>query len=113
VLQSARDEGMLTLLLGSLDPDLQLAFDLRHPSWDGIEPRLADAGAVRVDSLDPDAPFHYLRLREPPYSESELAAWARRIRGLHAPAYVYLKHEEAPTAPAYATRLAELYESAS
>jgi uncharacterized protein YecE (DUF72 family) len=113
VLQSARDEGMLTLLLGSLDPDLQLAFDLRHPSWDGIEPRLAEAGAVRVDSLDPDAPFHYLRLREPPYSEAELAAWAKRIRSLRAPAYVYLRHEETPTAPAYATRLAELCESAS
>ena len=108
VLQSARDEGMLTLLLGSLDPDLQLAFDLRHDSWQGIDPVLAAAGAVRVDALDPDAPFHYLRLREPPYSERDLAAWAQQLRGLPAPAFVYLRHEEEPTAPAYATRLAEL-----
>jgi uncharacterized protein YecE (DUF72 family) len=49
VLQSARDEGMLELLLGSFDPELRLAFDLRHPSWDGVEPRLVAAGAVRVD----------------------------------------------------------------
>ena len=108
VLQSARDEGMLTLLLGSLDPDLQLAFDLRHPSWDGIEPRLAEAGAVRVDSLDSNAPFHYLRLREPPYSESELRDWAERIRALRAPTFLYLRHEDEPTAPSYAARLAEL-----
>ena len=55
VVQSARDEGMLELLLGSLDPDLQLAFDLRHDSWDGVEPRLAAAGAVRVDSVEAGA----------------------------------------------------------
>ena len=108
VLQSARDEGMLTLLLGSLDPDLRLAFDLRHPSWDGVEPQLAEAGAVRVDSLEPHAPFHYLRLREPPYSEEQLVAWAERFGGLTAPAFVYLRHEDEPAAPAYATRLVEL-----
>ena len=108
VLQSARDEGMLTLLLGSLSPELQLAFDLRHPSWDGIEPMLAEAGAVRVDSLEPGAPFHYVRLREPPYADEELAAWAERIRALSAPAFVYLRHEDEPTAPAYAARLVEL-----
>ena len=108
VLQSARDEGMLTLLLGSLDPDLQLAFDLRHPSWEGIEPRLAEAGAVRVDSLDPGAPFHYLRLRDPPYTDEQLGDRAARIRALTAPTFVYLRHEDVPTAPAYATRLAEM-----
>src|SRR5207302_5557829 len=30
---SARDDGMLELLLGSLDPELRLAFDVAHPSW--------------------------------------------------------------------------------
>ena len=49
---SARDEGMIELILGSLDPGLRLAFDLAHPSWDGIEPRLATAGAVRVNDLE-------------------------------------------------------------
>src|SRR3954465_14110853 len=33
VLTGPRDEGMLTLLLGSLDPELRLAFDLQHESW--------------------------------------------------------------------------------
>ena len=65
-LKSRRDEGLLELLLGSLDPSLRLAFDLEHPSWDGIEPRLSEAGAVRVGDLDHPAPFRYLRRREPP-----------------------------------------------
>lgn len=65
-LKKARDEGALELLLGSLDPSLRLAFDLEHPSWDGIEPRLAEAGAVRVGDLDHPGSFRYLRRREAP-----------------------------------------------
>jgi uncharacterized protein YecE (DUF72 family) len=108
VLKSVRDEGMLELLVGSLDPELRLAFDLQHPSWDGVEERIAAAGAVRVDDLDHEAPFRYLRLREPPYSDSELAALAERIRSLAEPTYVYFRHEDEPTAPRYAARLLEL-----
>src|ERR671930_171950 len=106
--KSPRDEGFLELLLGSLDPSLQLAFDLEDPSWDGIEPRLAEAGAVRVNDLESDAPFLYVRLREPPYSDEELAAWAERLRGSPVPTFVYLRHEDEPTAPRYAERLLEL-----
>src|SRR5205085_5862100 len=60
--KSPRDEGLLELLLGSLDPSLRLAFDLEDPSWDGVEGRLAEAGAVRVNDLETDAPFRYVRL---------------------------------------------------
>jgi uncharacterized protein YecE (DUF72 family) len=105
VLTSARDDGMLELLLGSLDTGLRLAFDLQHDSWDGVEERLAAAGAVRVGDLESPAPFRYLRLREPPYTDADLTAFAGTVR---APAYVYLGHEDAPTAPAYAARLREL-----
>jgi len=34
VLQGKRDDGLLELLRGSLDPALELAFDFRHESWD-------------------------------------------------------------------------------
>lgn len=105
---SARDEGMIELILGSLDPGFLVAFDLPHPSWDGIEPRLAQAGAVRVNDLEHDAPFRYVRLREPPYADEELNTWADRLRATGEPAFVYLRHEEEPTAPAYAKRLLEL-----
>jgi uncharacterized protein YecE (DUF72 family) len=107
-LKSARDEGALELLLGSLDPSLRLAFDLEHPSWDGIEDRLAAAGAVRVNDLDHPAPFRYVRMREPPYDDAALTELADRLRSVAEPAYVYFRHEDKPTAPAYGQRLQEL-----
>jgi uncharacterized protein YecE (DUF72 family) len=99
-LKSTRDEGALELILGSLDPAMRVAFDLEHPSWDGIEDRLAEAGAARVNDLDHPAPFRYLRRREPP--DEELAA---RIRSTAEPVYVYFRHDDEPTAPAYAQQL--------
>jgi uncharacterized protein YecE (DUF72 family) len=107
-LKTPRDDGVLALMLGSLDPTLRLAFDLEHPSWDGVEAQLAEAGVVRVNDLDHPAPFRYLRLREPPYDEAALQALAEKLRTIAEPAYVYFRHEEAPTAPAYAKRLLEL-----
>ncbi len=106
----ARDEGLLSLLLGSIDPELRIAFDFRHGSWEGIETELPP-NAVRVDDFAADAPFRYLRLRQPPYEESALRGWAGRLRPLLAEGvevYVFFKHEEEPSAPRYAERLLEL-----
>jgi uncharacterized protein YecE (DUF72 family) len=105
---NARDEGILELILGSLDPEFPVAFDLEHPSWDGIEPRLAAAGAVRVNDLEHEAPFRYVRFREPPYSDKELQEWAARLREVEEPVFAFFRHEDEPTAPAYAERLLEL-----
>jgi uncharacterized protein YecE (DUF72 family) len=99
-LKSPRDEGSLELILGSLDPTLRLAFDLADPSWDGIEVRLAQAGAVRVDDLDQPARFRYLRRREPPDD-----AFVDRVRSAQEPAYVYFRHGDEPDAPRYAAEL--------
>jgi uncharacterized protein YecE (DUF72 family) len=110
-LPNARDEGLLELLLGSLDQSLRIAFDLEHPSWNGIEARLAQAGAVRVNDLDTPAPFRYVRLREPPYDDDALHELAERVRAVTEPTYVYFRHEDAPTAPAYAQRLVELLDA--
>jgi uncharacterized protein YecE (DUF72 family) len=106
----ARDEGLLSLLLGSVDPELRIAFDFRHGSWAGVETELP-ANAVRVDDLAAAAPFRYVRLREPPYDESALRGWADRLRPLLAEkvdVYVFFKHEEEPSAPRYAERLLDL-----
>jgi len=102
-LKSKRDEGILELLLGSLDPSLRLAFDLEHPSWDGIEPRLSEAGIVRVGDLDHPAPFRYLRRREAPDE-----AFAAAVAAAEEPVYVYFRHDDEPDAPAHAARLREL-----
>ena len=109
VVAAARDEGLLTLVLGSFDPSLSLALDLRHESWNGIESDLPP-NAVRVNVLEADAPFRYLRLREPPYSDDDLRVWAERLRPLLSNGvrvYCYFKHEDEPTAPAYALALRE------
>ena len=107
-LKSARDEGMLELILGSLDPGTLVAFDLEHESWNGIEPRLAEAGAVRVNDLEHEAPFRYVRFRDPPYADAELQEWAARLRETKEPVYAYFRHEDKPSAPRYAERLLEL-----
>jgi uncharacterized protein YecE (DUF72 family) len=97
-----RDDGWLELLLESLDPELEYAFEFRHDSWHGI------GGVQVVNALDGDAPFRYLRLREPPYDEGSLRGWADRLRPLLAGGirvFAYFKHEDEPLAPEYASRL--------
>jgi len=69
---------------------------------------------VLVNSLEAEAPFRYLRLREPPYDEEQLRGWAERLSPLLADGvrvYCYFKHEDEPTAPAYAQQLQQLLES--
>jgi hypothetical protein len=105
VVQSARDDGLLTFLQGSLPRELEIAYDFRHDSWSGVDV------PVRVNDLDAEAPFRYFRLREPPYDDEALRAWAARFRPLLESGtrlYCYFMHEDEPTAPRYAQRLLEL-----
>ena len=86
-------------MLGSFDPDAALAFDLRHDSWEGVEPGCRGRRARR--RARGDAPFRYLRLREPPYDDAALAGWAERLRPLldeGVRVFCYFKHEDEPTA---------------
>jgi uncharacterized protein YecE (DUF72 family) len=107
VVQQARDDAFLARLLDSLDPTLKWALDFRHESWSGTE-----TGRVAVvDALEGDAPFRYLRMRQPPYDEAALRGQADRLRPLLADGievYAYFKHEDEPTAPVFAARLLEL-----
>jgi uncharacterized protein YecE (DUF72 family) len=94
-----RDDGFLTLLLGSLDPALRYAFELRHESWAGVEPILDAEGVALVGSLESTAPFRYLRLRDTPYDDEALSAEADRLRPLLAEGielYVYVNRGENP-----------------
>jgi uncharacterized protein YecE (DUF72 family) len=107
-----RDDAFLASLLDAIDADLEVALDLRHPSWDGIEPELERWGAIRVNQLEAgEARFRYLRMREPPYDDAALAETARtvdRLLSAGLDVYCYFRHEDEPTAPAYAARLREL-----
>jgi len=105
VIESPRDDGLLALLLGSTD--LPLALDLRDPSWGEAD----IAPAVRVNDWRAEAPFRYLRCREPPYSDAELQTLADRIRPLlvgGVEVYAYFRHQDEPDAPASAQRLLQL-----
>jgi uncharacterized protein YecE (DUF72 family) len=105
-----RDAGLLRLFLDSLDPAHLYAFEFRHESWAGVDLE----GHALVGSLEGGGPFRYLRLREPAYDEDGLGAWAARLRPVLAAGidvYAYFKHEDEPTAPAYAERLRTLCET--
>jgi hypothetical protein len=98
VYEGPYDGGTLSFVEGSTPDEVKLAWDFRHESWGDVD------GIVRVN--DPSAePFRYLRLREPPYTDDDLRTLAAQIRP---PAYVFVRHEDEPTAPAYAERLREL-----
>jgi uncharacterized protein YecE (DUF72 family) len=98
VYDGPRDDGTLSFVLGSVPAEVRLAWDFRDESWAGVD------GVVAVNEAAAE-PFRYLRLREPPYSDDELRELAATIRD---PAYVYVRHEDAPTAPAIADRLRAL-----
>ncbi len=106
-----RDDGFLRLLLDSLAPGAQLALDARDPSWAGADRMLEGAGAVRVNRLEGDASFRYLRLRDPPYDDGALDRVAVELEPILAggiDVFCFFKHEDEPTAPRYAARLLEL-----
>jgi uncharacterized protein YecE (DUF72 family) len=109
----ARDDGFLRLLLDALDPEVPVALDFRHDSWDDPEvtARLDERGVARAGAWEGAAAFRYLRLREPPYGDEALAALAAEIRprledGLDV--YAFFRHEDEPTAPRFAAHLRQL-----
>jgi hypothetical protein len=95
VYQGPRDDGTLSFVLGSVPEDVRLAWDFRDESWGVVD------GVVQGNEHDAEQ-FRYLRLREPPYGDDELREIAATIRD---PAYVYVRHEDEPTAPATVERL--------
>jgi uncharacterized protein YecE (DUF72 family) len=113
----SRLQGFLPLL-----PQGHLAvFEFRHESWfvDEVYTALTDAGAAlciseREDSAPPPfvetAHWGYVRLRRETYSDAELEQWVQRLgqTGWH-DIYAYFMHE--PTAPAYARKLIQLWQS--
>jgi len=113
-----KDLGRLEGLLGKLPGGLRCAFEFRHESWfaDDVYARLRAANAAlcvadteeATTPLEVTADWGYFRLRDQGYTADDLRQWSGTIRRLcekWRDAFVYFKHEEAGTGPAFAKQL--------
>jgi uncharacterized protein YecE (DUF72 family) len=89
-----RDDGFVELLLDSLDPSFLVALDLRHPSWEGVEAGLPP-NAVRVNQLEGEARFRYLRFSDHPYDDTALDEAAKAVTSLGVETYCLFAKGEA------------------
>ncbi len=112
------DRPLLEDFLALRPPAFLFAFEVRHPSWYTDETyatlrqhQTALCFSETEKQTPPDvitAPFTYARLRLEDYTPKQLRAWRQRFddwlaQGIDV--YVYLKHEDAGKAPAYARQL--------
>lgn len=118
------DPGVLDAFLARL-PALdrfRFSMEFRHASFesDEVRAKLARTGIAWcvADTDVRDAPpvrtapgFAYLRLRKAAYGDDAVRSWAKTVDGMldeGTDVYCYFKHEDSPTAPAYALRLRDL-----
>jgi len=111
-----RDTPRLEDFLHQMPEGFRVAFEFRNPTWYADEVYdtlrrfdvalcIADT-AERVTPFEVTAGFGYFRLRQPQYSDADLAAWAARIEAAGwQDAFVYFKHEHEAQGPALAARL--------
>jgi uncharacterized protein YecE (DUF72 family) len=116
-----RDVDRLAALLALLPASCRFAVEFRHASWlddevygllarHGVALCVADTGQGSIPVV-PTAEFGYLRLRDEGYGDADLERWARVVRDMGErwrDAYVFFKHEERGTGPAFARRFREL-----
>lgn len=112
------DTALLSDFLASLPRAVQAAVEFRHASWFSdttLECLRAHGAALCIAEteegcapLEITAAFAYFRLRKVLYTPEELAVWRNRFEGWRAAGrdlFVYFKHEDQGTAPAYAGAL--------
>jgi uncharacterized protein YecE (DUF72 family) len=120
-----KDVGVLRTFLEDLRGGPRAAFEFRHPSWldeDSLG-ALREHGAALCISESDDAAvgdqlgapltstadWGYLRLRRTDYSDSDLAAWGKRLRAQSwSRVFVFLKHEDSGKGPMFAAKLREV-----
>ncbi|HWB12331.1 MAG TPA: DUF72 domain-containing protein [Pirellulales bacterium] len=115
-----KDVPRLRAFLELLPPSARAAFEFRHASWfdDEVFDLLRDrSAALCIAEADNDlevpfvstADWGYLRLRRPDYSETELTAWAKRVKDQGwQDAFVFFKHEDEGKGPKMAKEFLEL-----
>ena len=120
------DASRLADLLAQLPADVRAAFEFRNATWfaDDVYARLAarNAALCIADNDDGATPavatadWGYLRLRATGYNDDDLRGWLatmRHIGGGWRDAFVFFKHEDEGTGPAFARRLRELADEPS
>src|SRR5262245_32037767 len=101
-----KDLPRLRDFLALLPKDRRAAFEFRHQSWfdDEVFAALREQGAALcIAEAEADleipfvatAPWGYLRLRLPEYSDKDLRNWAKRVKDQDwTDAFVFFKHED-------------------
>jgi len=116
------DRPALKNFLG-LIPDIPCAFEFRSLSWLGSEILdllrergcslcIADTDENPATEIISTAPWGYLRLRRPDYTDADLSQWLERISSQKwEKAFVFFKHEEGAIGAEMAIRFRELADS--
>jgi uncharacterized protein YecE (DUF72 family) len=118
------DRDRLAAFLDLLPAELPAVFEFRHPSWQDpdINALLAERGVALCIAEDETsapaesiaaAPWLYLRLRRPDYTDQALTDWIRRGQAASAEtAFVFFKHEDEGAGAAMASRFLALIDAA-
>jgi len=120
-----RDTPRLEDFLHQMPPGFRVAFEFRNPTWfaDEVYEMLRRFGVAlcvvespdRTVPLEVTADFGYFRLRQPDYTDEDMAACAARIQAAAAgwqDVFIYFKHEADAQGPVFAAKLRSLLEGA-
>jgi len=109
--------------LGLIPVDRACAFEFRSPSWldnkildllrqAGSSLCIADADEDPANEIISTAPWGYLRLRRPDYTDADLSRWLKRMRSQNwEKAFIFFKHGDEAKGPETAVRFRELADS--
>jgi len=122
--QMKKDVGRLRAFFDDVPVGERLVFELGSRSWfdDEVYEVLRSRGATacivddekRPMTLVRTAPFAYLRLRRPEYTDAELQGWLTALNDAgYEEAFVFFKHEEAGAGPRLAKRMLALAQPTS
>ena len=118
-----KNKPVLEDFLALIPGDTACAFEFRSPSWldDEILGLLrknesslciADSDENPSNEVIPTAPWGYLRLRRPDYTDADLTQWMERILSQKwERAFVFFKHEDEAWGAEMAVRFQELIDS--
>lgn len=118
-----KNNDLLQTFMALIPEDIQIVFEFRHRSWfddDIYELLRRKRCALCCSDTDKEELVHvvstsgwgYFRLRLPAYSDSDLRAWASKVKAQDwDEAFVFFKHEDAGAGPKLAERFRNIFDS--